>query len=240
MKKVHTLDLRRMQSDIKTSCQRNLFLVVTLGTCLFVAAITTCAATNGELTRTELTDVKDERSEGLQKKQQKYDHPEKVTADFEDFPNLHPLFVHFPVVLFPMAFIIQLLGLFRAKREMSWVVLILLSVGYGAAIIAVTYVHPHVDQLPDHAKKVFEKHDTYATWTLWLGGTALVFKAVSQFLMKLKGWAEIAVAVVLLGSAYTVSVAGHHGSQLVFIEGIGPKGEFLETEGHSHSDDHSH
>lgn len=48
-----------------------------------------------------------------------WDHPEKVIADFEDFPNLHPMFVHIPVVLLPFAAVFQLLAFFVFKREFS-------------------------------------------------------------------------------------------------------------------------
>lgn len=163
-----------------------------------------------------------------------WDHPEKVTADFEDFPNLHPLFVHFPVALLPFAAFFQLLGLFVYKKEMSWVTLILVFVGFIGGYIAATFVHPHVGDLPAHAPKVYDKHDMYATWTLWLSGIAILLKAGSHFFLNRARWAEGIVALVLLGSAYTVSMAGHHGSQLVFIENVGPQGNHLESGKHSH------
>ena len=163
-----------------------------------------------------------------------WDHPEKITADFEDFPNLHPLFVHFPVVLLPFAAFFQILGLFVYKKEMSWVVMILVLVGFIAGFIAANFVHPHVGDLPEHARQVYDRHNTYATWTLWLSGIAVLVKLGSHFFLHRTRWAEGVVALVLLGSAFTVSVAGHYGSQLVFIEGIGPQGEHLESGQHSH------
>ncbi|WP_298247807.1 hypothetical protein [uncultured Christiangramia sp.] len=42
------------------------------------------------------------------------------------------------------------------------------------------------------------------------------------------------VFLVLGFAAYSVSEAGHYGSQLVYIEGVGPQGEYLESEGHGH------
>lgn len=163
-----------------------------------------------------------------------WDHPEEVRADFEDFPNLHPLFVHFPVALLPFAAFFQLLGLFVYKKEMSWVVMILVLVGFIAGFIAANFVHPHVGNLPKHARQVYGMHDTYATWTLWLSGIAVLLKVGSHFFLNRVRWAEGVVALVLLGSAFTVSVAGHYGSQLVFIEGVGPQGEYLESGEHSH------
>ncbi|ARS38144.1 hypothetical protein CA264_21610 (plasmid) [Pontibacter actiniarum] len=163
-----------------------------------------------------------------------WDHPENVTADFADFPNLHPLFVHFPVVLLPFAALFQLLGLLYFKREFSGVVLIMVTAGFIGGLVAATFVHPHVGELPAHAQQVYERHDTLATWTLWLSGGAIVLKAGSHFLLHRKRWAEGVVALVLLGAAVTVSMAGHLGSQLAFIEGVGPQGQYLESEGHAH------
>ena len=163
-----------------------------------------------------------------------WNHPEKVTADFEDFPNLHPLFVHFPVALIPFAAFFQLLGLFVFKKELSWVVMILILVGFITGFIAANFVHPHVGNLPQHAQQVYEIHDTYATWTLWLSGVGVLLKGMSHFLFDRKRWSEIVVAFVLFGSAFTVSMAGHYGSQLVFIENIGPQGNHLESGQHSH------
>lgn len=163
-----------------------------------------------------------------------WDHPEAVTADFEDFPNLHPLFVHFPVVLLPFAAFFQLLGFFVYRKEMSWVTLILVFTGFIGGYIAANYVHPHVGELPQHAQAVYDKHAMYADWTLWLSGVAILLKAGSHFFLKRKIWAEGLVALVLLGSAFTVSMAGHHGSQLVFIENVGPQGNHLKSGKHSH------
>lgn len=163
-----------------------------------------------------------------------YDHPVKVTADFEDFPNLHPLFVHFPVALLPFAAFFQILGLFVFKREMSWVVLIMVLIGFIGGYIAANFTHPHVSELPQHAQEVYDKHDMYAMWTLWLSGIAVLLKAGSHFFLKRTIWAEGIVALVILASAYTVSMAGHHGSQLVFIEGVGPQGKYLESGAHEH------
>lgn len=163
-----------------------------------------------------------------------YDHPEKVSADFEDFPNLHPMVVHVPIMMLPLAALLQLIGFFVFKREISWIVLGIIVFGFLGAYLAAVSTHPHVAELPEHAQKVYDAHDMYAMWTLWLSGIAVLLKTGSHFFLKRAVWAEGIVALVLLASAYTVSMAGHHGSQLVFIEGVGPQGNYLETGGHDH------
>ena len=158
----------------------------------------------------------------------------EVMADFEDFPNLHPLVVHVPVMMLPLAALLQLIGFFVFKREISWIVLGIVAFGFIGAYAASNWTHPHVTGLPDAVQKVYDAHDTYASWTLWLSGIAVLLKLGSHFFLQRAVWAEGIVVVVLLASTYTVSIAGHYGSQLVHVEGVGPQGDYLETESHEH------
>ena len=70
-----------------------------------------------------------------------------------------------------------------------------------------------------------------------------LLKIVSLFWVKLKRGFEIAVFLVMAFSAYSVSEAGHYGSQLVYIEGVGPQGKYIEIENEEsqgESNEHSH
>jgi uncharacterized membrane protein len=165
-------------------------------------------------------------------------HTSGATASFSDFPSLHPLVVHFPIVLLLMAFILQAASLFVFREQLSWVVLITLALGFAGAIVASKYVHPHTtDAISEHAALVLTEHERFASLTIWLSGTALLFKIISHFFLKRKLWAEILVVLILLGASICVSIAGHHGAQLVHIEGIGAQGNFLET---NHPNNHKH
>lgn len=157
-----------------------------------------------------------------------------VTASFSDFPNLHPLVVHFPIVLLLLAAVAQVLQFFIFSYELSWMALVLLMLGAGGAYIAGTYVHPHPEGLSEFTQRVLDEHELYASFTMWLSGAAVVLKIVIHFWLKRKVWSEVLVCAVLIGSAYTVSITGHYGSQLVFIEGVGPKGKYFKTEEHHH------
>jgi uncharacterized membrane protein len=154
----------------------------------------------------------------------------KVTAGFDEFPSLHPLIVHFAIVLIVVAAGMQLLNVLLVKRELAWIITLILLVGVLTAWIAANNLHPHTEGLNAHAKLVLEEHDKWADWTINSGIVALVLQVANLFVYKGKRWASGLVGIVLIISAISVSLAGHHGSQLTHIEGIGPQGKFLEME----------
>ncbi|MBN8651515.1 MAG: hypothetical protein J0L67_08805 [Cytophagales bacterium] len=157
----------------------------------------------------------------------------KVTADLADFPTLHPLIVHFAIVLIIVAAAMQLLNLYFMKKEISWIITAILFAGVLAAWFASKNFHPHTHGLTEHAKQVLAQHDRWADWTVNSGIVALILQLLNLFLFKNMRWAAATIAIVLAVSAYSVARAGHYGAQLVHIEGIGPQGKYLEME-HDH------
>ncbi|GAB3200870.1 putative membrane protein [Pontibacter aydingkolensis] len=158
--------------------------------------------------------------------------PSTVHATLADFPNKHPLIVHFPIVLLLVAAAVALCNIFFLRKELDWVVTIATLIGFVAAFVATKYAHPHTTGLTDHAQLVLDQHDLYADWTVYLGGFGLAAQLISQFLFKGRRWSVLVAALVLTGAAYAVAMAGHYGAQLVHIEGVGPQGRYLETEHH--------
>ena len=148
------------------------------------------------------------------------------------FPNYHPLVVHFPLVLLLLAAAMQIVLLFRSNRLFNYTVTALTVLGFVTGLLAATVFHAHPShQINPTAHEIFETHEKLAFATLWLSAIASLFKIVGLFLHR--KWVEVLAFIFLLGSAVTVSIAGHHGSELVYKQGIGPKGEKLEAE-HEH------
>ena len=164
-----------------------------------------------------------------------HSHEKKITADLGDFPNLHPMIVHFAIVLLIVGAFLQLLNIYFLKKEIAWIACVLTTGGVLAAYLAGGPLHPHTHGLTEHAKLVLEQHDYWAGWTINLGIVGAILQGINLFFLARKRWAVAIVALVLAGAGYSVSLAGHYGSQLVHIEGVGPQGKYLETtDGHSH------
>ncbi|WP_339902988.1 hypothetical protein [uncultured Cyclobacterium sp.] len=159
----------------------------------------------------------------------------KLTASLNDFPNLHPLMVHFPIVLLLIGAILAFVNVFFLKIEIDWVITGLVFFGALGAYLSGRTFHPHTHDLTLHAKQVLAQHDLWADWTIYLSIIGFVTQIISQFIFKQKRWAVVVVAFFLIVSGYSVSRAGHYGAQLVHIEAVGPQGNFLDLEeSHSH------
>jgi uncharacterized membrane protein len=156
--------------------------------------------------------------------------PEPVPMNMvEDFPNYHPLIVHFPIVLLIFAAVFQVLSFFMYRKEFSVGTLILLFIGAVTVWLSSNTFHAHPMNLPEHVSGIFETHELMAKYTWWLALAALAAKCGSHFFNNRKWWSEAIVLALLVGASITVSIAGHHGAELVHMGGVGPRGNFLES-----------
>lgn len=152
------------------------------------------------------------------------------TGSFSDFPKLHPLVVHIPIMFLILAALTQLASLFVFKRELSWVTLILVVIGFVGAYLSSGIFHggdPDLSILDAITRATFEKHEQYANYTVWISGIGAAAKIISHFFIKRKLLPEIVVMLIMVASAYTVAVAGDMGARLVHIDGIGVQGRDL-------------
>lgn len=159
---------------------------------------------------------------------------EDIEAPLDAFNTLHPLVVHFPIVLLLIAAVSQLFSLFVFKKELSWVTLFLLIGGFAGAYAASNFVHPHTATLSPFTQQVLEEHEEYAYLTVWIAGIALLLKGLSHFLLKRNIIGEVVVTLLLFGSAFTVANAGHYGAQLTHVETVGYEDESAEGAGDHH------
>lgn len=142
----------------------------------------------------------------------------------KDFPNLHPLVVHFPIVLLLLAIIAQALVLFFHKNiQIKWLTFILLLTGCLGALIAVqTGVHVNGDA-DEKAIEIFETHRQFGLLTQWISIAATIIRFITIKWLKNKSM-EILLFIIVVSTGVCVTIAGHHGAQLVHIYNVGPQG----------------
>ncbi|MAT54077.1 MAG: hypothetical protein CMN32_06315 [Saprospirales bacterium] len=155
----------------------------------------------------------------------------------EEFPNYHPLLVHFPIVILLIAFFMQLFGFFIKSDIYHKSILALAVLGYASAYFAAAWRHPHVDPelVNDTIQSIFDEHQFYAKWAVYLGGAGAVAKAVELYFKRKLVWV-ILTTLLMASAATSVSISGHHGAELVHKHGVGTQGRFLEV----HEDGHEH
>lgn len=143
---------------------------------------------------------------------------------FKQFPNLHPLVVHFPIALLVAAVLTQFTVLFLPKNaNLKWLTFLLLIGGCIGALIAIqTSVHVS-GEADDKAIEIFETHRLFGLLTFWFSLAATILRFVSIKWFR-KRRIEIILTILILSIGIFVTIAGHHGAQLVYIYNVGPQG----------------
>ena len=155
---------------------------------------------------------------------------------FSDFPNLHPLVVHVPIVLILLGAALQAVLVFKDWEQVRWGTLLILAGGFAGALAASTTFHAMPTGLAPRAAAVFAAHEKFAGYTLWLSGITLLLRGIGEFFKIQRRAYEILVLGFAVAAAGVLSVAGHRGAQLVYVEGVGPQGH-LVSKHHGHADE---
>jgi len=154
--------------------------------------------------------------------------------NWEEFPSNHPLVVHFVIVLMIFGALIYVTNIYFRKKELAWTAFLLFLIGLAAAFLASYSLHPHTKDLTEQAARILYLHDFWAFTTIRFGTLGAVLMGINLFFLQKNRAVLISVGLILLITAYSVSMAGHYGAHLVHIEGVGPQGQFLDDHVHEH------
>lgn len=158
-----------------------------------------------------------------------------VMAGSAEFPTLHPMVVNVAVLLILFAGLLQLLNVFLFKKDIAWIVFLLILAGLSAAIISSRNFQPYTAGLAERAAVIMGVHERLAEWTIRTAFLGLLLQIVHLFLtrfeMVLFALTEIkkefsyrinrifmvTIALIILTSAFCVFRAAHLGSQLISL-----------------------
>jgi len=141
----------------------------------------------------------------------------------EWLPNIHPLLIHFPIVLLPLAVLAHVLSLIL-KQQDQWEIPvgILYTLGAGGALVSYLSgkkAAETVDVLP-MANPVLSSHADLALWTLVIFGIVTIIYWLFQRLKVGRLFHSLLVSVALFGIGLLI-VTADRGGQLVYRFGTG-------------------
>jgi len=137
---------------------------------------------------------------------------------------LHPLIVHFPVVLIIMSALFDLVG--RATdaswwRKASLALLVAGVLGGVAAVLTGESASDIAEKRQGIPEATVEHHEDVAKLSIWIAGGALAARLVEVAGGPARGLIGGLALLLQLASAITIGIAGHRGGMLVYRHGAG-------------------
>ncbi len=148
-------------------------------------------------------------------------------------PNIHPMIVHFPIVLLILAVLFDFAGVLLTKFE--WIkksALLLYLLGTIAAAVAFITGNAASDSIniPANAFSAVNEHADWAETTLWFFVVYTIVRLlIGIFFKSLKKVIVLPVVLIGLVGIYFLYQTGDHGAKLVFGYGLGT-GNIIKSE----------
>ena len=140
----------------------------------------------------------------------------------DEFPTLHPMVVHLPVVLLPFAFLLLLIEFFSRSKSPQLPSIIATLGGTAGALMASYWLHPHVESISKDALEVLEAHDMYAYITTGLASGASICLLLRYFRWNSpdRRWWTGSALILLFFSSLSVAATGHLGATLSHVHQV--------------------
>ncbi len=136
-------------------------------------------------------------------------------------PNLHPLFVHFPVALLLLALVLEVIALLWRKSELSraaWWNQIAGTIGLAFAVASGLYAEATV-HLTAEARVLLERHEQMAFVAAALFAALLLWRIGARG--KIPGHPPVLYMILFLAGVASVLTGALFGGEMVFRYGVG-------------------
>jgi len=155
--------------------------------------------------------------------------------------NLHPAFVHFPIVLFPTSFLFYVVGAFTGKPGLKKAGQILLGLAVVSTVVAIISGRLAAASIPHNETihHMMETHERMAYLIVGVGGLLFLWSFWGRESQPRGG----IFFLILLGVAtLLVFMNADLGARMVYVQGaaVKPLAPTMEEEGHEHYHDHHH
>ena len=140
----------------------------------------------------------------------------------DEFPTLHPMVVHLPVVLLPFAFLLLLIEFFSRSKSPQLPSMIATFGGTAGALMASYWLHPHVESISKDALEVLEAHDLFAYITTGFASGASMCLLLRYFRWNSpdRRWWTGSALILLFFSSLSVAATGHLGATLSHVHQV--------------------
>ena len=140
----------------------------------------------------------------------------------DEFPTLHPMVVHLPVVLLPFAFLLLVIEIFSRSKSPQLPSMIATFGGTAGALMASYWLHPHVESISKDALEVLEAHDLFAYITTGFATGASMCLLLRYFRWNSpdRRWWTGSALILLFFSSLSVAATGHLGATLSHVHQV--------------------
>ena len=140
----------------------------------------------------------------------------------DEFPTLHPMVVHLPVVLLPFAFLLLVIEFFSRSKSPQLPSIIATFGGTAGALMASYWLHPHVESISRDALEVLEAHDLFAYITTGLASGASMCQLLRYIRWNSpdRRWWTGSALILLFFSSLSVAATGHLGATLSHVHQV--------------------
>ena len=135
----------------------------------------------------------------------------------------HPLVVHFPIVLLPLGFLLDLFALVKKRVQWHALAYLLLLVGTALALAAVLSGNAAAEAYRGDSGVLeqLQRHEDLSTLALFIFIVLVLGRLPVQLQKRYAGWQiKVWIAVAGLGSGL-LWLTGYYGGELVYEYGVG-------------------